>query len=53
MESKQKILQEAKIIFESLKTDEKNVLFSEEKLNLKLFVKLKKSTYVNDENVLN
>ena len=29
MESKQKILEEAKTIFESLKTDKKNVLFSE------------------------
>ena len=52
MESKQKIVQEAKIIFESLKTDEKSVLFSEEKLNLKLFKKLKKSTYVNDKKLL-
>ena len=52
MESKQKILQEAKIIFESLKTDEKSVLFSEEKLNLKLFKKLKKSINVNDKKLL-
>ena len=29
MESKQKILQEAKTIFESLQTDKKRVLFSE------------------------
>ena len=34
MESKQKIVQEAKIIFESLKTDEKSVLFSEENSTL-------------------
>ena len=52
MESKQKILQEAKIIFESLKTDEKSVLVSEEKLNLKLFKKLKKSKYANDKKLL-
>ena len=37
MENKQKNLQEAKTIFESLKTNEKSVLFSEEKLNFKLF----------------
>ena len=41
MESKQKILQEAKIIFESLKTDEKTALVFEKKLNLKLFHKTK------------
>ena len=52
MESKQKILQEPKTIFKSLKTDKKSVLFSEEKLNLKLFKKLKKSTYVNDKKLL-
>ena len=50
--SKQKILQDAKAIFESLKTDEKSVLFSEEKISLKLFKKLKKSTYVNDKKLL-
>ena len=52
MESKQKILQEPKIIFESLKTDEKSVLFSEEKLSLKLFKKPKKSTFVSNKKVL-
>ena len=36
MESNVKIFQEAKNIFENLKTNEKSVLFSEEKLNLKL-----------------
>ena len=51
-ESKQKILQDAKAIFESLKTDEKSVLFSEEKISLKLFKKLKKSTYVNAKKLL-
>ena len=44
MESKQKKLQKAKTIFQSLKTNEKSLLFSEEKLNFKLFKKLKKST---------
>ena len=52
MKSEQKILQKAKIIFESLKTDEKSVLFSEEKINLKLFKKLKKSTNVNNKKLL-
>ena len=52
MKSKQKILQKAKIIFESLKIDEKSVLFSEEKLNLKLFKKLKKSRNVNNKKLL-
>ena len=52
MQSKQKNLREAKITFESLKTDKKGVLFSEEKLNLKLFKKLKKSAYVNDKKQL-
>ena len=52
MESKQNNLQEAKIIFEILKTDEKKVLFSKEKFNLELFKKLKKSTYENDAKLL-
>ena len=52
MESKQKNLQEAKTIFESLKTNEKSVLFCEEKLNFKLFKKLKKSTYVYNKKLL-
>ena len=37
-----KFLQKAKIVFESLKADEKSVLISEEKLSLKLLKKLKK-----------
>ena len=52
MESKQKILHEAKINFESLKTEKKSVLFSVEKLNLKLFKKTKKSKNVNDKKLL-
>ena len=52
MKSKQKILQKAKIIFVNLKIDEKSVLFSEEKLNLKLFKKLKKSRNVNNKKLL-
>ena len=42
MENKTKALQEAKSIFENLKTDTKNVLFSEEKLSMRLLKKLKK-----------
>ena len=52
MKSKVKILQEAKNMFENLKTDEKSVLFCEEKLSLKLLKKLKKSSYVNDKKLL-
>ena len=52
MKSKVKILQEAKNMFENLKTDEKSVLLSEEKLSLKLLKKLKKSSYVNDKKLL-
>ena len=43
MEPKIKILKEIKAIFEKLKTDEKSILFSEEKISLKLFKRLKKS----------
>ena len=39
-------------MFENLKTDEKSVLFSKEKLGLKLLKKLKKSWYVNDKKLL-
>ena len=39
-------------MFENLKTDEKSVLFSEGKLNLKLLKKLKKSSHVNDKKLL-
>ena len=52
MESKQNILQKTNIVFESLKTDEKSVLFSYKKLNLKIFKKVWKSTYVNDKKLL-
>ena len=47
METKNKTFQEKKSIFEKLKTAEKSVLFSEEKLNIKLVKKLKKSKYYN------
>ena len=52
MEIKNKILQEMRSIFEKLKTYEKSVLFSEEKLNIKLFKKLKKSRYPGDKKLL-
>ena len=45
-------MQEARNIFEKLKTDEKSVLFSEEKLNIKLFKKLKKLRYHGDKKLL-
>ena len=45
MENKEKTLQEAKNIFEKLKTKPKSVLFSEEKLDKRLLKKLKKSSY--------
>ena len=52
LKSKVKTLQEAKNMFENLKTDEKSVLFSEGKLSLKLLKKLKKSSYVNEKKLL-
>ena len=45
MENKEKTLQEAKNIFEKLKIEPKNVLFSEEKIDKRLLKKLKKSSY--------
>ena len=44
MENEPKTLQEAKNIFEKLKTDTKSVLFSEEKIDKWLLKKLKKSS---------
>ena len=41
MENKPKVLQEAKNTFENLKAGTKSVLFSEEKLNMRLLKKLK------------
>ena len=45
-------MQEAKNIFENLKTDTKSVLFSEEKLNMRLLKKLKQSSYSKDKLLL-
>ena len=48
MENKEKTLQEAKKIFEKLKTDPKSVLFSEEKIDKRLLKKLKRLSYSKD-----
>ena len=45
MENKPKTLQEAKNIFKKLKTDNKSVLFSEEKIEKRLLKKIKKSSF--------
>lgn len=52
MENKGKVLQKAKNIFENLKTDPDNVLFSEEKRDKLLLKKLKKSSYAKDHLLL-
>ena len=52
MEIKNKILQETRNFFEKLKTDEKSVLFFEEKLYIELLKKLKKSRYSGDKKLL-
>ena len=52
MENKPKTLKEAKNIFENLKRDTKSILFSEEKLNMRLLKKLKKSDYSKDKLLL-
>ena len=50
MESKVKNLQEAKK--KKFKTYRKSVLFSEEKVNLKLLKKLKKLSYLDEKKLL-
>ena len=52
MESKIKTLQKTKNIFEKLKTDPKSILFSEDKIDVKLLKKLKKSLYIKDKQLL-
>ena len=47
-----KVLQKARTIFNSLKTDQYSVLFSEEKIDNRLLKKLKKSKYVKDSELL-
>ena len=53
MENKLKTLQEAKSIFEKLKTDPKSVLFFKEKIDKRLLKKLKISSYGKDNLLLN
>ena len=53
METQNKILQETKNIFEQIKTDEKSLLFSEEKLHIKLLKKVKRLKCSHDKNLLN
>ena len=52
MENKEKVLQKAKKIFKNLKTEPKNVLFSEEKIDKRLLKKLKKSSYTKNNLLL-
>ena len=51
MENK-KVLKEARTIFNNLKTDPNNVLFSEERIDQQLLKKLKKSRYSKDSQLL-
>ena len=52
MENKTKTLHKAKIKFKGLKTDQKIVLFSAEKLNMRLLKKLKQSAYSKEKLLL-
>ena len=52
MEDERKLLQKAKSIFSSLKTDPKSVLFSKEKIDTRLLKKSKKSKYPKDSLLL-
>ena len=52
MENIEKTLQEAKKIFEKLKTDPKSVMFCEEQIDKQLLKKLKKSSYSKDNLLL-
>ena len=47
MEDK-KLIEKARNIFTNLKTDPNSVLFSEEKIDERLFKKLKKTEYIKD-----
>ena len=53
MEKKEGRMNEAKAIFEKLKTDVNSVLFTEEKINNHLFKRLKKSPYIEDKKLAN
>ena len=52
MKHKIKTLQETKDIFEKLKTDPKCILFSMDKINIKLLKKLKKLPQIKDKQSL-
>ena len=52
MEDGKKGFKKARSIFDKLKTDPLSVAFTEEILNKKLLLKLKKSKYVEDKNFL-
>ena len=52
MEDEKKLLQKAKNIFSSLKTDPNSILFSEEKIDTRLLKKFKKSKYGKDSLLL-
>ena len=52
-DKKYMLLVQAKNIFEELKTDEKNVLFTEDKINDRIFKKIKISKYVKDKELVN
>ena len=52
-DKKYKLSVQAKNIFEELKTDESSVLFTGDKINDRLFKKLKKSKYVKDKELVN
>ena len=53
MEKKEGKMNEAKVIFEILKTDVNSMLFTEEKINNSLFKRLKKSLYAEDKKLAN
>ena len=52
MEDDKKNLKIARTIFNWLKTDPSSVVFAEELLNKKLLIKLKKSKYTEDKNLV-
>ena len=52
-DKKYKLLVQAKNIFEENKTDESSVLFTEDKINDRIFKKLKKSKYVKAKELVN
>ena len=53
MESKEGTMKKAKTIFEKLKTDVIIYIFTDEKINNRLFKKLQKWSYHEDKNLAN